>query len=45
MYSYEYMYVHLFFINIFKRLGRLNLKIYEVGHQERLTVNEHVIYH
>jgi hypothetical protein len=31
-YSYEYIYVYIIFINIFERLSRFDLKIYEVSH-------------
>jgi hypothetical protein len=33
---YEYTYVHHIFMSTSKRLSRLDLEIYEVGHQERL---------
>jgi hypothetical protein len=39
------MYAHPIFMNIFKRLSRFDLEIYEVGHQERLAVNGDVVSH
>jgi hypothetical protein len=40
---YEHMYVYYIFMSIFERLSRLDLKIYEIDHQECLTVDEDVI--
>jgi hypothetical protein len=45
IYSYEYMYVHSISISIFERLNRLDFKIYEVDHQEHLTVDGDVASH
>jgi hypothetical protein len=41
IYFYEYMYVHPTSINISERLSWL--KIHEVNHQERLTINKNII--
>jgi hypothetical protein len=43
--SYEYRYAHSISISIFERLRRLDVKIYEVGHQERLAVDGDVTSH
>jgi hypothetical protein len=32
-------------MSTFKRLSRFNLKIHEVGHQERITIDEDVVSH
>jgi hypothetical protein len=37
--SYEHTYTHPTPMSISEELNRLNLKIHEVGHQERLTVD------
>jgi hypothetical protein len=37
--------VHPTSVSTFKRLRRLDLEIYEVGHQERLAVDEDVVSH
>jgi hypothetical protein len=42
-YSYEYMYIYLISISTSKRLSQLDLKIYKVGHQERLTVDGDIV--
>jgi hypothetical protein len=36
--SYEYMHTHPIFMNIFKRLCRLDLEIYKVSHQEHIAI-------
>jgi hypothetical protein len=43
--QYEYTHVHPTPISTSKRLSRLDLEIHEVGHQERLTVDEDVASH
>jgi hypothetical protein len=42
---YEYTYTHTISISTSERLKRLDLEIYEVGHQERLTVDGDVASH
>jgi hypothetical protein len=42
---YEYMHAYLIRMSTFERLSRLNLEIHEVGHQERITVDEDVVSH
>jgi hypothetical protein len=42
---YEYIYIHTNFMSISERSSRLDLEIYEVGHQERLAVDENVVSH
>jgi hypothetical protein len=32
-------------ISIFERLGRFDLKIYKVDHQERLAVDKDIVYY
>jgi hypothetical protein len=32
---YEYMHAHPILMNTFEKLGRLDLEIHEVGHEER----------
>jgi hypothetical protein len=32
-------------MNIYKRLDRLDLKVYEVDHQERLIIDDDITYH
>jgi hypothetical protein len=44
-YIYKYMHAYLIYMNTSERLSRFNLKIYEVGHQERLTVDRNVAFH
>jgi predicted patatin/cPLA2 family phospholipase len=45
-YSYirmrEYINVHTIFMSTSEKLNRLDFEIHEVGHQERLAVNENV---
>jgi hypothetical protein len=41
-YSYEYMHTHSTLMSTSERLSRLDLEIYEVGHQERITVDRDV---
>jgi hypothetical protein len=36
---YEHTHAQLTPMNTYERLSRLDLEIYEVGHQERLTVD------
>jgi hypothetical protein len=36
---YEYIYTHITPMNISEKLNRLDLKIHEVDHQERLTIS------
>jgi hypothetical protein len=40
---YKYMYVYFIFINISKKLSWLYLKIYKVGHQECLIIDEDIV--
>jgi hypothetical protein len=42
---YEYIYTHTISISISERLKRLDLEIYEVGHQKRLTVDGDIASH
>jgi hypothetical protein len=42
---YKHMHIHSTSVSNFKRLSPLDLKIYEVGHQERLAVDEDVVSH
>jgi hypothetical protein len=42
---YEYTHTHHTSMSTSERLSRLDLKIHEVGHQERLAVDEDVIPH
>jgi hypothetical protein len=43
--TYEYKYAHPTSISTSERLSRLDLKIHEVGHQERLAVDGDVASH
>jgi hypothetical protein len=43
--SYKYTHVRPIPMSISERLRRINLEIYEVGHQERLTVDRDVASH
>jgi hypothetical protein len=43
--TYEHTHAHTTPISIFKKLSRLNLEIYEIGHQECLTVDRNVASH
>jgi hypothetical protein len=43
--SYEHTYAHPTFMSTSERLSRLDLEIYEVGHQERLAVDGDVVSH
>jgi hypothetical protein len=45
IHHYECMYTHCTLMNIFERLRRLDLKIHEVGNQERLAVDRKVVSH
>jgi hypothetical protein len=38
-------YIHIISISIFERLNRFDLEIYEVGHQECLTVDGDIVSH
>jgi hypothetical protein len=38
----EYINVHTIFMSTSEKLNRLDFEIHEVGHQERLAVNENV---
>jgi hypothetical protein len=40
---YFYKHVHSTPINTSERLSQLYFKIYEVGHQERITIDENVV--
>jgi hypothetical protein len=42
---YEYMHGHSIHMSTSERLSRLDLEIHEVGHQERLAVDENVASH
>jgi hypothetical protein len=42
---YEHSYAHFTYMSTFERLSRLDLKIHEVNHQERLTVDGDVTFH
>jgi hypothetical protein len=42
---YEHTYIHSTHMNVFERLSRLDLDIYEVGHQERIAVDGDVDFH
>jgi hypothetical protein len=44
-YPYEYMYVQAIPISTSERLSRLDLEIHEVGHQERIAVDEDAVSH
>jgi hypothetical protein len=44
-YTYEHVYTHLIPMSISEKLSRLNLKIHEVGHQERIAVDGGVVFH
>jgi hypothetical protein len=43
IYLYKYIYVHSIHMSKFERLNRFDIKIYEVGHQERFAVDGDVI--
>jgi hypothetical protein len=43
--SYEYTHAHPILMSTSERLSRFNLEIYEVGHQECLTVDRDVAFH
>jgi hypothetical protein len=45
IHPYEYTHAHHTLMSIFERLSWLNLEIHEVGHQERLAVDENVAFH
>jgi hypothetical protein len=42
---YKYTYIYHTLMSISEKLSRLDLEIHEVGHQERLAVDEDVISH
>jgi hypothetical protein len=42
---YEHMYAHPTLINTSKRLSRLDLEIYEVGHQDYFIIDRDVASH
>jgi hypothetical protein len=42
---YEYMYIHPITMSTFERLSRLDFETHEVGHQERIAVDEDIISH
>jgi hypothetical protein len=42
---YKHVHIHPISMSTFKRLSRLDLEIYEVGHQERLAIDEDVAFH
>jgi hypothetical protein len=42
---YQYTYVHFIPMSTSERLSRLDIEIYEVGHQERLAIDEDVVCH
>jgi hypothetical protein len=42
---YEHTYVHPSSMSTSERLSRLDLEIYEVGHQERITVDGDIASH
>jgi hypothetical protein len=44
-YLYEHTYAHHTRMSISERLNRLDLKIHEISHQERLIIDEDVISH
>jgi hypothetical protein len=43
--SYEYTYAHSTPMSTFERLNWLDLEIHEVSNQERLVVDEYIVYH
>jgi hypothetical protein len=45
IHSYEYTHTHHIFMINSERLSRLDLEIYEIGHQERLAVDGNVASH
>jgi hypothetical protein len=44
-YRYSYTYAYSIPMSTFERLSWLDLEIHEVGHQERVTVEEDDIFH
>jgi hypothetical protein len=42
---YEHTYVHLISISTSERLGRLDLEIHEVGHQEHIAIDGDAVFH
>jgi hypothetical protein len=42
---YEHMYAHPIPMSISERLGRFDLEIHEVGHQEHLTIDGDITSH
>jgi hypothetical protein len=45
IHHYKHMHTHLIPMSTPERLSRLNLEIYEVGHQERLAVDGDVVFY
>jgi hypothetical protein len=44
-YSYEYTHAQPTSMSASERLSRLDLKIHEVGHQERIVIDGNVVSH
>jgi hypothetical protein len=44
IYSYKYTHTYSISMNASERLSRFDLKIHEIGHQERLTVDDDVTF-
>jgi hypothetical protein len=42
---FERTYAHPTLMSTFERLSRFNLEIHEVGHQERIVVDDDIISH
>jgi hypothetical protein len=42
---YKHTHIHFILMSNYKKLNRLDLNIYEVGHQERVTVDGDVASH
>jgi hypothetical protein len=45
IHPYKYIYTHHIFMITSERLNQLDLKIYKVGHQECLAVDENITFH
>jgi hypothetical protein len=45
IHHYEYIYVHFTPMTTSEKLSQINLEIYKVDHQKRLTVNGNITFH
>jgi hypothetical protein len=45
IHTYEYTHTYFIPMSTSKKFNRLDLEIYKVSHQERLTVDDDVVFH